>query len=73
MTFTLMRRRSEKEKEEDIWRRKIFFAGKGNGGKYLEKENLVWIDGWVDIEGSRTEKCKNVPGLKTLGHHKTQA
>ena len=34
----------EKEKEENIWRRKIFFAekknGEGKGEKYLEKENI---------------------------------
>ena len=41
MTFTLMRRRSEKEKEEDIWRRKIFGKGKyllvekKNGDRYM--------------------------------------
>ena len=46
------RRKTEKEKEENIWKRKKFF-GKGKylvigekekveekGGKYLEKENL---------------------------------
>ena len=39
------RRKTEKEKEGNIWRRKIYFfaeekkSQKGKGGKYLEKEN----------------------------------
>ena len=39
-------RKTEKEKEEYIWRREIYFLqknGAGKGGKYLEKENEVNI------------------------------
>ena len=41
--------RKEKEKEENIWKRKIFLAeekinGAGKGGKYLEKEKIA-VDG----------------------------
>ena len=39
----------EKEKGENIWRRKVFFAemmtnGKGKGGKYLEKDNVLFAE-----------------------------
>ena len=40
--------KTEKEKEENIWRRKVFFSeekkiGDGKGGNYLEKENIfLW-------------------------------
>ena len=27
------------EREDNIWRRKIFFGGEGKGGKYLEKKD----------------------------------
>ena len=41
MTFLFMRRRSEKEKEENTWRRKISFVGKRKTEK--EKEGMsIW-------------------------------
>ena len=41
--------------------------------KKEEKENCCGTGGnrRLYMRSSRTEKCKNVPGLKTLGHHKT--
>ena len=41
MTFLFMRRRSEKEKEENTWRRKISFVGRRKTEK--EKEGMsIW-------------------------------
>ena len=39
----------EKKKEENIWRRKIFFAKEktnreGRGGKYFDKESIVLLE-----------------------------
>ena len=37
------RRTTEKEKEGNIWRRKILLCGgEGKGEKYLEQENIFW-------------------------------
>ena len=43
------RRKSEKENEENIWRKNfLFFGGEGNGdgkrGNFLEKENVMMTD-----------------------------
>ena len=36
------RRKTENEKEDNFWRRKIFFwRGQGKGGQFLEKESIV--------------------------------
>ena len=45
----LSRRKSEKENEENIWRRNfLFFGGEENGdgkrGNFLEKENVMMAD-----------------------------
>ena len=42
------RRKAEKEKEDNIWRRKIFFCGEekngdGKVGKYLAKERIHFL------------------------------
>ena len=49
-TFLRRRRKMEKEKEENIWRREMFIwggeeNGLGNGGKYLERENIFFCGG----------------------------
>ena len=37
-------KKGKREKEENIWRRKISFCkGEGKGGKYLEKENIFCV------------------------------
>ena len=54
------RRKAEKEKEDNIWRRMIFFCGEekngeGKVGKYLAKEDIYFL-GEEEKEGKYLEK-----------------
>ena len=46
-------KKTEKEIEENIWRRKIYFFAekKGKGGEYLEKENILFAGEKKNREG----------------------
>ena len=54
----------EKEKEENIWKRKIFFLGgeknrEGKGEQYLEMENIFSVEENKNREGTRpSRKCE---------------
>ena len=40
--FDKRKKRTEKEKEENIWSTEERTNGEGKGGRYLEKENIFW-------------------------------
>ena len=57
----------EKENEENIWRREIFFCGReGKGGKYLERKD-IWSVGEKEKEENiwRREKYSSLEGKST--------
>ena len=45
--FLRRQRKMKEEMEEIIWRRKVYFCGREEkGGKYLEKENMIFFLGF---------------------------
>ena len=68
--FLRRRRKKKKEKRKSFGERKYPFAEEkknieGKGGKYLEKEKLLW-DGWTDgwVKGS----IRGLRGPKNINH-----
>ena len=63
----MVEKKMAKEKEENLWRGKIYFSkemknGEGKGEKYLEKENIVF---WSE-EKSQERKWGNYLEKKNL-------